>query len=85
MGPTIRIREGQLRKFRAMSGLTTDTELAARMGVNRGTIHRVLTQKKGLSEKFIASLLTVFPHLEFGDLFELASVEDDEDEQAGAA
>ena len=85
MEPTIRIREGQLRKFRAMSGLTQDTELAARMGVNRGTVYRVVTQKKGLSEKFIAALLTAFPHLEFGDLFEVASVETTDDEHAGAA
>lgn len=84
MDATIRLREGQLRKFRAMTGLERDTELAARMGVTRQTVHRIVAQRAGLSPGFIAALLTAFPHLTFDDLFEVAP-SDTEPEEVGVA
>lgn len=71
MEATITLRVGQLQKFRAMAGLTSDTALAARMGAHRATIHRILRGDGKFSAEFIGSLLRAFPHLTFDDLFEI--------------
>lgn len=87
MDAKIRLRVGQLRKFRAMSQMSRDSDLAAAMGSARQTVTRTVNGNTELSARFIASLLTVFPHLAFDDLFEVLPSEDEEqvDDEAGAA
>jgi plasmid maintenance system antidote protein VapI len=67
--PSISLRTEQLEKYRALSGLTTATALAARMGVHESTVRRVLSGDVALSTDFVARLLGTFPSLEFADLF----------------
>lgn len=76
MNATIHLRLGQLRKYRAMSGLTSDSGLADRMGAHRATVHRALRGDGKFSLEFVASLLRAFPQLDFSDLFEI--VDNDE-------
>jgi DNA-binding XRE family transcriptional regulator len=77
MVATLRLREEQLKLARAVAGLSRDTDLAARMGVSRHTVHRTITQATGLSAGFVAALLAVFPTLTFDDLFEVTTSEDE--------
>ena len=85
MYTTIRLRTGQLRKYRAMSDLTQDTALAAAMGAHRSSVSRTISGDAELSAKFIAGLLAVFKHLSFEDLFECVDIEDTDAAEAVAS
>jgi transcriptional regulator with XRE-family HTH domain len=74
----IRLQVGQLKKFRALYGLTTDTALAAKMGMSRTTVFSVLGGQHTVSARFVAALLAAFDHkLEFGDLFEVTPLHEE--------
>lgn len=85
--PTVKLRAGQLRKYRAMANLTKDTDLADRMGVHRSTVIRTISGDAVLSGRFIAALITIFHPLTFDDLFEICPplAIEQEHEHAGAA
>lgn len=86
MDATIRLRLEQLKLARAVAGLTKDTELAARMGVHRHTVDRIVNRGDGLSARFVAALLSVFPGLSFEDLFEISGEDEaKEPPKVGAA
>jgi transcriptional regulator with XRE-family HTH domain len=86
---TIRIRTEHLRLARAAIGLTTDVDLAARMGVHRATVNRILNRGGNVTGRFVTGLLAVFPNLTFEDLFEVEAVEaveePDDEPSLGAA
>ncbi|MET4611069.1 transcriptional regulator with XRE-family HTH domain [Rhodococcus sp. PvR044] len=71
MSSTIKLRQGQLAKYRKLSGLDTQQKLADAMGMERSTLSRTLNGFMDPGEKFIAGLLTAFPMLSFEDLFEV--------------
>lgn len=86
MGIRIRLRLTQLKKFRALAGLTTIDALATKMGVGRSTVYRILDPEGEVSANVIARLLAAFPALDFADLFEVitddTAEDEDEDEDA---
>lgn len=47
----------------------TKSSLAREMGINRATLYKVLTNKRGAGNEFIAKLMYVFSDLTFEDLF----------------
>lgn len=71
MAARIRLRTGQFRKFSSLKGLTTDDAVAKAMGIDPGTLSRVLTGKSAPGERFIAGALTAFSEVDFEDLFEV--------------
>lgn len=72
MNATLILKAEGLAKIRRWSGIATDSELAARIGVDPATVHRVLTGKSAPGPKFIAGLLAEFGTDAFQDLFEVA-------------
>lgn len=50
--------------------MTSDSQLADRMGVDKSTVHRVLARRTRPSNEFIAAALTALPDAKFDDLFE---------------
>lgn len=75
MTATLRLRTDQLAKFRKLAGVATDDALAKRMGVDPGTVSRVLRGKNEPSPKFIAALVAAFPGMDLDDLFEVVTAE----------
>lgn len=73
MTATLRLRENQLAKLRKTAGLATDSALAARMGMDPGTVSRVLNGKQAPGPRFIAALVLCFPGWEIDDLFEVTT------------
>lgn len=71
MAATIRLRTGQYRKYVAVKGWKNQAEAARAIGVSEPTIGRILNDKRGPGEAFIAGLLAALPELEFNDLFEV--------------
>lgn len=55
------IDSGRLQAYRKAEGITSDAELARRMGVDPATVSRVLARRNGPSGRFIAGLQTAFP------------------------
>lgn len=71
MDATLHLKDDQLKKFRVLAGLTTDTALAERMGQDPGNLSRVLRGKQEPGPKFIARLVGAFPGMDIDDLFEV--------------
>ena len=67
--PTIKIRAEQLDLVRRLTGLTSDVQLAQKMGVHRSTVARTLSGATAPSSEFIAGLRAAFPLTTFDDLF----------------
>src|SRR6476659_3493361 len=63
--PSIRIRLGELSRYRGVQGLRTEAALASAMGLHYASVNRVLAEKAAPGERFIAGLLAAFPDLEF--------------------
>lgn len=81
MGTTIELRRQELKKYRALAGLDTDTALAAKMGVDRATVGRMLKPGATISLSVIGKLVDAFrPALEFPDLFEVITTNDDDED-----
>lgn len=51
----------KLAAYRKAEGITSDAELARRMGVNPATVSRVLAGRNGPSTRFVAGLQRAFP------------------------
>lgn len=71
MTATLRLRAGQLAKYRRLVGLETNVALAKRMGVDEGNLSRILRGKQSPSPQFIAALVAAFPGMDMDDLFEI--------------
>ncbi|MFC7448675.1 helix-turn-helix domain-containing protein [Rhodococcus daqingensis] len=71
MAWTIKLKQGQLAKYRQLSGMDTQQKLADAMGMERSTLSRTLNGFIDPGVRFIAGLLTAFPMLSFEDLFEV--------------
>lgn len=70
---TLRLRTDNLAKIRGWTGLTTDTALAAAMGIDAGNLSRVLRGKQQPGPKFIAALCHALG-AELDDVFEVVEV-----------
>jgi transcriptional regulator with XRE-family HTH domain len=70
MTATLRLKTEQLAKIRKWVGLTTDSSLAERMGIDAGNLSRVLRGIQQPGPKFIAALCSSLD-AELGDLFEV--------------
>lgn len=68
--PAVHVRREALTKARNEAGMSSDRQLAERMGVNTSTVHRVLTRQTRPSNEFIAAALKTLPDKTFEDLFE---------------
>lgn len=75
MTARIRLKREQLDKYMRLAGVTTETALADRMGVDKSSVYRVFMNRVTPGEKFIAGLLAAFPTLDFADLFEVITEE----------
>ena len=72
---TLRLKQGQLTKFRRVAGIDTDASLAVAMKMDAGTISRNLHGLQNPSASFIANLVAAFPGLSLDDLFEVVGDE----------
>jgi predicted transcriptional regulator len=67
--PAIKLRTDRLRVHARKLGITSETGLAAHLGVARSTVVRVQGGTLAPGENFIAAALLAFPDLKFEDLF----------------
>lgn len=68
---TLALRQDGLNKIRKLAGLTTDKDLADRIGVDAATVSRVLKGTQAPGPKFIAGLIEAFGKEWFADLFDV--------------
>lgn len=73
---SLALRTDGLNKIRKLANITTDRELAERIGMDAATVSRVLTGKAAPGPRFIAGLIDAFGTEWFSDLFVV--VPDDE-------
>ncbi|WP_433364301.1 helix-turn-helix transcriptional regulator [Streptosporangium sp. CA-115845] len=71
MSAPLRIRHAKLAKYREQTGLTTEQRLADAMGVNQGTVNRILRGSKIPSARFICALVRAFDGATFDELWEI--------------
>ncbi|WP_433516494.1 helix-turn-helix transcriptional regulator [Nonomuraea sp. CA-143628] len=74
MKVALRLRHDQLEKYRSIAGLTTEQQLADRMGFHQGTVNKVLNGRQAPSGRFVAALLQAFNGVPFDDLWEIVVV-----------
>lgn len=77
-GSTFRVRTHHIKTYMTAAGLD-NAQLAARMGVDKATVSRMLSGRRVVSSRTLGGLWAVFPTKTFGDLFELVDEEDEED------
>lgn len=70
---TLRLRDGQFRRYAGLQGLVTDAEIAAATGLDRSTVNRLMRRKLAPGHQIIAAILTAFPDRRFEDFFEIAA------------
>lgn len=58
-------------RLRAKTGLDSDRELAKRIGIDKGTLSRVLNGKMDPGPKFIAGIIVAFGHRWFTELIQV--------------
>lgn len=58
---TPKLNTEKLTAYREAEGITSDAELARRMGVDPATVSRVLAGRNGPSTRFVAGLQRAFP------------------------
>lgn len=72
---TLAINEDGLAALRRDYGFSQDKDLAHRLGVNKGTVSRILQGKAAPGPTFIAAMLVTFP-VKFEAIFDVI-VEDE--------
>lgn len=68
--PALRVRRDVLIAHRNAAGITTNAQLATRIGVNESTLQRVIAHEVEPSGRFIAGVLGALPAAKFEDLFD---------------
>lgn len=66
---TLALRPEGLQKIRKLAKITTDKELAARIGINQSNLSRVLSGKAAPGPRFIAGVIEAFGPEWFSDVF----------------
>lgn len=82
MTAVLRLKADVLATYRRLTGLKTDSALAARMGIDPGNLSRVLKGAQQPGPKFIAALCSAFD-AQLGELFEV--VDDGKPQAEGEA
>lgn len=82
MDTPFRLRHDRLEFARRITGLTSDADLALRMGKHRHTVGKVVRGGK-VSDGFVGALLAAFPGTRFEDFFETPGVSDADDDTDG--
>ena len=67
---TLAVDSNEIDKLRKSQGYETDQDLAAALGINKGTLSRVLKGKSAPGPRFISSVLRLFP-VKFEDVFQV--------------
>lgn len=62
-------------RFAESQGLKTNGEIAARTGLERTTVFRLLRGENDPGERIIATILAAFPDRRFEDFFEVGITE----------
>lgn len=73
MTATLRLNTEMLGKIRNWKGIKTDTDLAARMGIDAGNLSRVLRGIQQPGPRFIAALCYALD-ADLDDLFEVVEI-----------
>ncbi|MGW9345841.1 hypothetical protein ACWGR3_30295 [Streptomyces albidoflavus] len=68
-GPRVTLNRESLDRLRRANGIKSEAELARIIGVTPTTLWRVTNDEVVPSNRFIAGVLTAFPHSQFGVLF----------------
>lgn len=74
-GASVRLRTDQFRRFARSQGAGTDSEIAARTGLDRTTVFRLMRGENDPGERIIAAILLAFPDRKFEDFFEVGVTE----------
>jgi len=83
MPARIRLKIGQYQKFAKLKWPNaSDQARADAIGVHRISLGKVLKGQVAPGEQFIAGLLAAFPELEFKDLFEVVTDDEQGDDTA---
>lgn len=69
----IKLKPRGLAKHRKAAGITTDPELASRLGVDRTTVHRILAGDADPGTRFIAGAVLAFGVESFDELFRVVA------------
>lgn len=75
-GASVRLRTDQFVRFAESQGLKTNGEIAARTGLERTTVFRLLRGENDPGERIIATILAAFPDRRFEDFFEIGITEE---------
>lgn len=67
--PTLRLNRPKLDELRRAHGITSEAELARRIGVDAATLWRVSNSEGAPSAAFIARVMVAFPAARMDDLF----------------
>lgn len=71
MRATVRLRVTMLREYGAAAGWKNDSQLAAGIGFDHGSLSRVLAGKQGVGGGLIAAVCSAFPSSPFERFFEV--------------
>jgi len=71
--PAIGLRVAEFRRRAKQEGLVSDSDIAARIGLHRTTVMRLLSKQTAPGYGFIAAVLAAFPETRFEDVFEVIS------------
>jgi hypothetical protein len=72
---TLRLRDGQFRRYAGLQGLVTDAEIGEFTGLDRSTVNRLMRRELAPGHRIIAAILTAFPDRRFDDFFEITAQE----------
>lgn len=70
-GASVRLRTAHFRRFAESQGLRTNGDIAARTGLERTTVFRLMQGEIDPGERIIATVLVAFPDRRFEDFFEV--------------
>ncbi len=70
-GATVRLRTAQFRRFTESQGLGTNGDIAARTGLERTTVFRLMQGEIDPGPRIIGTILAAFPDRRFEDFFEV--------------
>jgi hypothetical protein len=70
-GALVKLRTAQFRRYAETQGLVSDGDIAARTGLDRTTVFRLMRGDNDPGERIIATILLAFPDRRFEDFFEV--------------
>jgi transcriptional regulator with XRE-family HTH domain len=68
---SVELRAAQFKRYAEAQGLSTDSAIAERIGLDRTTVFRLFRGDVSPGERIIATVLIAFPDRRFEDFFEV--------------